>query len=198
MKMIRNLIIVLAGAALANGLLAGGPSFAHSHPWFEKATTEYRLNDGTKVEWEVKHNKDTATQKHDTLVYTVIITPKAPGGISYSMLTLGLQAVDYDVFIYSGDDIAADGTKTSAKFAKPGDTTARAPAQYPVFVTRTGIKIDPANPKLEVVNPDGVWFIAFDGIRCELKVIAANRKRIGQTRWADGSYGEGHDTTPPR
>lgn len=197
MKTIRILIIVLASAAFANGLLAGGPSFAHSHPLFEKATAEYQLNDGTKVAWEVKPNRDTATQKYDTLVYTVVITPKGPGGVSYSMLTLGLQAVNYDVFIYDGDDIAADGTKTSAKFAKPGDTTASAPAQYPVFVTRTGIKIDPANPKLEAVNPDGVWFIAFDGIRCELKVIAANRKRIGLTRWVGDGYGEGHDTTPP-
>jgi hypothetical protein len=197
MKMIRNLTIVLAGLVLANGLLAGGPGFAHTHPWFKTAKTNYTFTDGSTVEWEVKWNSDPQTQKFDTVVYTVTITPKTPAGEAYSMLTLGLQAVGHDLFILSSKDYLADGTTPSAQFAKPGQASASAPAQYPLFVPRAGIKIDQANPKLEAVNPDGVWFIAFKGAKCELTVIAANRKRVGLTRWEGGNYGEGHDTTPP-
>jgi hypothetical protein len=198
MKTIRHTLSVLAGLMLANGLFAGGATFNHKHPWFSKVTTTYELNDGTTVTWLVEDNKDPATRKdYDTLVYTATITPKTPGSFAYSMLTLGLQAVGHDLYVMSSETTLVNNTKESAKFAKPGDTTASAPAQYPLFVPRTGVKIDPKNPKLKPVNPDNVWFIEFNGSSCKLTIITANRERIGLTRWFDGSYGEGHDTTPP-
>jgi hypothetical protein len=194
MKPIRSTLLVLVGLALASGLSSHPVvtgSIAHEHPRFKSVTATYEFDDGTVVVWQAE--EDATRPDADKTAYTATIIQTTEKPVTYSLLTLGVQAINHDNIIVSA---AADSGNVS--FAAPGDLQAQA-KPFPVFVPRTGVKADPAAPLQERLDKDRIWFISFSGKVCRLRVNAANRKVFGSTKWATpgGSPGDSHDNNPP-
>jgi hypothetical protein len=184
--------LLLVGFIAASGLRAHETlTIPHAHPKFKTIATTYELDDGAVVMWQAE--EDASRPDSDKTSYTVTIVQAAAKPVTYSLLTLGVQAIKHDNIILSAKPETGDVT-----IVAPGDSET-SKRSFPVFVPRTGIKADPDAPKQEKLDADRIWFVRFSSKVCVLQLISANRTVYGVTQWAKstGSPGEGHDNTPP-
>lgn len=185
-------LLVFTGLLLANGLSADQQTHAntidHSHPKFTCVTTTYKFDDGTQVE---KTATEYVTGTSDTSKYKVVITKTIPGLVTYSLLTMGIQSIQYVVQITSAKDDSVDAT-----FCLPaeGDTALGSkPKVFEVVPTNT-ITTQAGT----VVDVDKIGFVGFSGKACTIEFVIVGRKVVGNTYWAKpGSPEKGHDNTPP-
>lgn len=190
-----NLILcLLATAAVftaAPALRGSHAAVSHAHPKFSAFSTSFVLDDGTKVEWVAE--TDPSNNTTDPNSYTVTITQRRPGPVTYSLLTLGAQAIGHTVTIKSAS--VSTGT---VKFALPseGDSSCNRVAPLDVPEAR---KQGASTVTLDV---DRIGFVEFSARVCTMTVMAKNRVLVGTTLWEDpsgapSSTAVGHDNTPP-
>lgn len=182
---------------------------AHQHLRFDTVVKTFSLV-------EKPHGTDTVTVtcaveesngQYDSLKYTTTLKLAAAKQKTYSLVTLGVQAIDREVIVYSAEATTqGQPSGTPVTFGGPGDSdcTRQIDKTNPpkgLVLTRAGVAAQAKNPALQTVNKNGIWFVSFTGDTCVLQFEMANVKtkeaRIGKTVWKSGAYSDGHDNTPP-
>lgn len=185
-------LLAMSAVFTATPALRGShAAVSHAHPKFSTVNTTFVLDDGAKVEWVAE--KDPNNNTTDSNSYTVTITQRRPGLVTYSLLTLGAQAIGHTITIKSAS--VSTGT---VKFALPteGDISCDRAAPLDVPEAR---KQGATSVTLDV---DRIGFIEFSARVCTMTVVAKNRVLVGTTLWEDASNAPassavGHDNTPP-
>ena len=191
MNISRSHLLLVAGLALAHLAPAhtpAGAGFTHDHPLFSAVTARYVFDDGTTVEFKTIED-DIGTS--DSNRYTITITQTGNRTVTYSLLTLGIQAVGHRVNILSAT--AAGG---NVMFAE-NQTAPLKPVTGPVLLESVGKK-STLNPGRTEIDGEKISFLSFDAKTCVLEVRAQDRVLVGRTKWArPANPAEGHDNTPP-
>ena len=182
------LVAGLALAPLAAAHTPAGAGFTHDHPLFSAVTARYTFDDGTSVEFRTVED-DIGTS--DSNRYTITITQTGNRTVTYSLLTLGIQAIGHRVKILS-----ASATGGAVMFAE-NQTARLKPITGPVLLESVGKK-SALNPNRAEIDGEKISFLSFDTKTCVLEVRAQDRVLVGRTKWArPANPAEGHDNTPP-
>ncbi|HUG11369.1 MAG TPA: hypothetical protein VMM36_10160 [Opitutaceae bacterium] len=148
---------------------------------FSRVDTTYTFQNGVSVAWHAF--KDPATGGYDDTFYTVTITKPKQGYQYFSLLTLGVQAIDHDVVVLNPGELVP-----SVHFLKPdGSPVPEKDGVYTIDAARSP-------------SHGAIYSVRFYRIACTFTVRAVNRSKAGRTRWAgypSPRPKNQHDNMPP-
>ena len=202
MKSILNYLIVAAA------ILVGAHSASardHDRLWFTEVTKTMKLVDPddstTTVQVAFENSvKTNPTSGEKYYQYRATISFFDASGTkpktvtkNYSMLSLGLQGIEWDTMITSFSQSPATGTIEVWK-ESDGPTSAKQIAKGKLAATG---KITTGG--VTMLNGGNVWLLKLTGVTSvEMGMSEANRPHFGHTTWVGGgTTGGGHDNTPP-
>lgn len=181
----------------STGLSVVPASATHAHLRFiSPVTTTYVLEDRDggptlTVTWKAKE----PAQNTELIDYEVTISASRVIDSTYSLLTLGFQAVDSEVEIKMVRLMDAGGIVMFVP--KHGESPRALNLPEPIY--RVSRKWDNGTRK-EKVDGDTVSFLKLAGSKTfTFDVTQLNKRWLGGTTWSNGkTSGDGHENSPPK